>query len=172
MEEWRKVPGYRRDLQVSSLGRISSVKVIGGKFKRHIYKLQAHKNGTVGISTKNPKEGIEHSFVSVVRLMAEAFFDGCNPREILFLDGDNTNLTTENMRHTTASRVVRHLYQSDMKNIKETKYGTFSVICDRKGKKYYFGTMKTLEEAKMVRSIEIPKLDRRLKREAIQRVTK
>ena len=173
-EKWKNIPGYRRDLQVSDLGRLSFVKIINGTHKRFVYKNQVAKNGTtIGVPINNPREGVKRTFIGIVTLVVKAFIDeSLDSRDVRYKDGDRSNIALSNYSVSTKDVLMSYRFKSDMKYIQKTRNDTWCVTCVRGRKRYHFGTFKTVEEAKECRSVEVPKLDRRLRSEAIQRITK
>ena len=102
-EEWRDIAGYKGEYQISSKGRVRSLK----KTKPHIMSLLLGRTQdyyTVGLS----KQGIKKRY-SVNRLVAEAFIP--NPEhlpEVNHKDENTLNNNVENLEWVTHSQNIRH----------------------------------------------------------------
>lgn len=108
VEEWRPVPGYERTYEVSSLGRVRSLRrttTPGG-----IRKLRLNTHGYVDVNLSQDNRVVTHRVHKLVML---AF---CGPRpdghEVRHLNGDPTDNRRENLAYGTVSEnrldITRH----------------------------------------------------------------
>lgn len=108
-EVWRQIKGYEGAYEISSLGRVKSLK----SDKPLIMKPKVESNGYLRISLYNNKKG--HS-VSVHKLVAEAFL-GRRPdgMQVNHIDGDKTNNKVDNLEYCTCSENIKHAYDAGLK---------------------------------------------------------
>lgn len=103
VEEWKPVVGYEKLFEVSSLGRVKSLRT--GKI------LKAHKNryGYLTIATKIGGRNGESVCFRVHRLVAQAFIRNPeNKCEVNHIDCDKSNNKLENLEWVTPLENVRH----------------------------------------------------------------
>lgn len=169
MEQWKDIEGYEGLYQVSSLGRIKSLKAWrGNKYKslyinvEKIIKLSKEKSGylKVVLHNKNKKQNKR-----VHRLVAEAFIPNpYNYKCINHKDCNKENNNIDNLEWCTQRYNVVHAINNDLrkfeykgKNAKYINYdkrnGDFYVNISMNSKKIHLGTFKTIDEAKYVRNM-------------------
>lgn len=107
MEEWKDIPNYNGDYQVSNFGRVKS-------FKRNSIKIMQG-----GLSNKYPnitlcKQGKTKTFL-IHRLVLLCFL-GDSELQVNHLDGDKTNNKLTNLEYCTPSANLNHAAKSGLLN--------------------------------------------------------
>ena len=107
-EEWSDIPGYEGFYQVSSLGRIKSMRRQGWK---KLY-LEGHKTRLGYIDVRLSRGGGAGKSYMVHRLVAEAFLPKDNARpEINHKNGLRDDNRLENLERCSRSENMRHSYR-------------------------------------------------------------
>jgi len=101
IEQWRPIVGFEGNYEISNLGQVKSL------HKRHCNKTISilHRDGFPCVQLS--KEG-RNGYYKLHRLLAEAFIP--NPFQktsVIFLDGDRTNLSLDNIAWADTSEICR-----------------------------------------------------------------
>lgn len=110
-EIWKDIEGYEGLYQISSFGRVKSLKFN----KEHIMTTQINKtSGYYYIGLRKPKA--KKNFKSVHRLVAEAFIPNPDRKpEVNHIDGNKDNCRIENLEWLTRSENEHHAYNTGLK---------------------------------------------------------
>lgn len=104
-EEWRPIEGYEGSYEISSLGRVRSIRVWTNGLKPKVKKPNTHRLGYKFIflsKDAKPKNYYVH------RLVAAAFIGPANGREVNHKNGDKTDNRVWNLEYTDRSGNMRH----------------------------------------------------------------
>ena len=150
-EEWRPVKGAEGLYEVSSWGRVKSLRmgsVMSATDNGHGYKI-------VGLGTKNGKKQNRY----VHRLVADAFLGGIpEGKEINHIDRDRSNNRLENLEVISHKQNINHSHEQYLTpHSSKTNTGERYISCRngmyrltiRKRERIY----KTLKEAVLVREV-------------------
>lgn len=128
-EIWKDVKGYEGLYQISSLGRIKSLKKIddyGKIIKENIRKLQIDKDGYFMISLWNKGKC---KTLRVNRLVAETFIPNPNYKPVVnHIDGDKQNNIVSNLEWCTGSENDLHAYKLGLRKVNKTGLGRFGKL--------------------------------------------
>lgn len=109
VEEWKAVVGFEGLYEVSSFGRIKSLKR-RGNWKEHIMKTCVHKNGYERVELN--KDGKPY-YCLVHRLVATSFIPNPeNKPEVNHKNGDKTDNKVDNLEWATKSENIKHAYNN------------------------------------------------------------
>ncbi len=119
MEEWKPVTNYEGIYEVSSQGRVKSLKQNASRRKR-ILKPCA-KNGYLSVNLF--KDGAcKHAYIH--RLVAEAFINNPdNLKEVNHKDCDKTNNSVSNLEWCSRKQNLEHSYKNGLKRTGENHGG-------------------------------------------------
>lgn len=135
MEEWIDIPGWEGKYQISSFGRIKSLRFNGGK-KQKILKCTYDVRGYECISFRIGGTGSKQKHFMVHRLVAKMFIP--NPQEKPFVnhkDGNRKNNRAYNLEWVTKEENERHKIYV-LGSISGTCIPPKKIICVETGKKY------------------------------------
>lgn len=102
MEEWRNVPGWEWEYQVSNFGRFAKIK----KGKRCLRKATLFNTGYYYVSMR--RNGLTN-MVPLHRVIAEAFIEKYSPGDVVnHIDGNTKNNSLENLEWCTQRKNCIH----------------------------------------------------------------
>lgn len=102
MEEWRNIPGWEWEYQVSNFGRFAKIK----NGKRHLRKATLFNTGYYYVSMR--RHG-STNLVPLHRVIAKAFIDKYSPGGVVnHIDGNTRNNSLENLEWCTQRKNCIH----------------------------------------------------------------
>ena len=141
MEEWKDIKGYEELYQISSLGRVKSLKNNRGNYREKILSNIPNKNGYIIVQLK--KNGTSKPF-SVHRLVAQAFIPNPNNYpQVNHKDENKENNRVDNLEWCTAK--YNSNYGTKIKRVSEANKGKYKgskhprarkILCVTTGKKF------------------------------------
>lgn len=111
-EEWRDIEGYKGCYQVSSAGKVRSI-----RYGLKVLKQRIKKTGYVDVNFS--VNGVRKVFL-VHRLVAETFLGKPKNKEVNHIDGNKLNNRLENLNWVTHSENIKHAYDSGLFKRKNT----------------------------------------------------
>lgn len=154
-EEWRDVPGYEGCYQVSSFGRVKSVRNKKNSKKGQILKDYPSK-GRVIYRRVTLCNGIKKDYFYIHRLVAQTFLP--NPKNkpcVDHIDGNPSNNVVENLRWVTTKENCNNPIsrERNSKAAKKRNVGLFGILSKSAKKvvcvetqKTYYGTFEAERE--------------------------
>jgi len=132
MEKWADIKGYEGLYQVSTKGKIRSLRFINNVVnKERIKELKLYKSKQNRVYVTFKKKGNRKTSL-VHRLVAMAFIpNNCNKPEVNHIDGNPSNNNVENLEWVTKQENCKHAYVNNLFTLKEyNKKIAKKVICD------------------------------------------
>lgn len=103
MEEWRDISGYEGMYQISSYGRVWSIR------KKKYLNPTLHEKGYLRVKLYKRVYTHGHRDYRIHQLVAEMFFGPCPPgKEVNHIDGDKTNNHINNLEYKTHQQNCMH----------------------------------------------------------------
>jgi hypothetical protein len=102
-ERWKPAPGYERDYQVSSLGRVRSLLARSRKGPEDA---QGHVLAPVPIGGGYLRVCLRGDIVLVGRLVAKAFVAPYDGEVVMYKNGDKADCRAANLKWSTKSEVT------------------------------------------------------------------
>ena len=161
---WKDVPGEGCPLKISNRGDVVRVDRRYNKYRE--VPLKAHnRNRSVYVLSKI--KGKVKQF-SVATLLAKAFYDpDATSSNLVFIDGDKTNITTTNTKYVDSSTGSSFRQKPgghrNIRYIKRSK--AWEVRFCRRGKHYRSGLLYDLDQAIKIRDEWMEEVDSRIAKE-------